>query len=135
MKFRFTATDSFFTAKSKKTGPDSAQVLESYYVPTHLVLGAKTGVVGPPFPAAFKVQGRFPPESFLCRRPLPSTVGVFSDRQTRRVSRPLFRAGGEVGKLRGPAKGREETDYGRRGKKMTEESGKEEDDGRRERRT
>ena len=40
--------------------------------------------------------------------PPPGTFGVFSDRRTRRVPRPLFRGDVEVGKSGDPAKGREE---------------------------
>ena len=110
-------------------GSESAQVPKSYYVPTPF------GTLGPKlsgralFPAVAKVQRKFPPESSLFRRPPPGTFGVFSDRRTRRVPRPLFRGDEEVGKSGDLAKGKEEKDNGRRGKKMTEERGKRKDYG------
>ena len=122
----------FFPQSPKKTGSESAQVLKSYYVPTPF------GTLGPklsgrtPFPAVAKVQRRFPPESSLFRRPPPGTFGVFSDRRTRRVPRPLFPGDEEVGKSGVWARDRVEKGNGRCGKKMTEKRGKKEDDGGRE---
>ena len=67
-KFRFTATDPFFTAKSEKNGvrkcSGSQKLLRSDLSGTS---GPKLGG-RPPFSAVFEVQRRFPPESSVYRR-------------------------------------------------------------------
>ena len=95
----------FFPPRPQKMGSESARVLKSYYVPTLLVLWGRNRVAGPPFSAVFKVQRRFP-RNLLCNgRSPPGTFGVFYDRPTRRVPRPLSRGDADVGKSGDPAKG------------------------------
>ena len=96
----------FLPPSPRTMGSESAQALKSYYVPTLLVLWGRNWVAGPPFSAVFQVQRRPPPQNRLCSGDSPpGTFGVFSERRTRRVSRPLFRGDEEVGKLGDPAKG------------------------------
>ena len=109
----------FLLPGPKKMGSESAQVLKSYYAPTLLVLWGRNRVEGPPFSAVAKVQRGVPPESCLFRGLPPGTFGVFSDRRTRRVLRPLFRGDEEFGKLKDPAKDRGEKDCRRQGKKIS----------------
>ena len=100
----------FFTAESKTHG------VRKCAGPQKLLCSDPIGILGTqlrsrtPFPAVFRFSEGSP----------PGTFGVFSDRRTRRVPRPLFPGDVEVGKSGDPAKGREEKENGSRGKKMTD---------------
>ena len=59
----------------------------------------------------------------MFRRLPPGTFGVFSDRRTGRVPRPLFPGDEEVGKSGDPAKGQRGKRSREMRKKMTEERG------------
>ena len=114
----------FLPRSPTQMGPESAQALKSYYVPTLLVLWGRNWVAGPPFSAVFKVQRRFP-RNLLCSGYFPpGTFGVFSDRLPRRVPRPLFPGDAGVAKSGDLATDRGEEENGSRVKKMTEERGK-----------
>ena len=81
--------------------------------------GVETGSQGPHF-ARFSRFSEGSPGIFIApETSSPGTFGVFSDRRTRRVPRPLFRGDEEVGGLGDPAKDREEKDYRRKGEKMS----------------
>ena len=95
----------FFSAKSKTNG------IRKCSGPQKLLRPDPFGTLGPklggraPFSALFKVQRRFP-RNLLCNgRSPPGTFGVFYDRPTRRVPRPLSRGDADVGKSGDPAKG------------------------------
>ena len=103
--FRFTATESFFTAVQNKWGPEVLRSSKSITFRPFLVLWGPNRVAGPPFPAVFKVQRRFPRNLLCSGDSPPGTFGVFFDRRTRQVPRPLFQGDEEVGKLGDPAKG------------------------------
>ena len=94
--------------------------------------GAETGSQGPHFPRFLRFSEGSPGILFVPETP-PRELSACSPTAEHGGFRgPLFPGDEEVGKSGDLAKGREEKDNGRRGKKMTEEGGKKKDDGWRE---
>ena len=77
-KFRFTATDSFFTAKPKNNGARKCSGPQKLLCPDPSnTLGAKL-VRRTPILRGFQGSAKVPPESSLCRRLPPRELSAFS---------------------------------------------------------
>ena len=86
-------------------------------------MGPKLGRRAPIFRDFLGAAQVSPGIFFVSEASPPGTFGVFSDRRTRRVPRPLFPGDVEVGKSADLAKGGGGEDNGRRWKKPAEEIG------------
>ena len=115
----------FFPPSPKTMGPESARVLKSYYVPTHLVLGAETEGQGPFLPRFLSLSEGSPGIFFVPETP-PRELSAFSPTAKHGGFRePCF---GEMRRL-GNRESRQRTD----GRQITDDKkrGKRKDDGRR----